>query len=111
MTDDVDVAVEFFRDVPDDMTAEAMRRGDPPQSMTPFAQPWPHDRWPDVPTRVLASRDDRLFPPEFQRRVARDRFGLPVDEIPGGHLVALSWPAELADRLESSLAATNPVPS
>jgi len=62
-------------------------------------------------TRVLASLDDRLFPPEFQRRVAGDRFGLPADEIPGGHLVALSGPVELADRLESSPAATDPVPS
>jgi hypothetical protein len=61
--------------------------------------------------RVLASRDDRLFPPEFQRRVARDRLGLPADEIPGGHLVALSGPVELADRLESSPAATDPIPS
>jgi hypothetical protein len=50
VTDDVDVVVEFFRDVPDDVTAS-------------------------------------------------------------GHLVALSCPVGLADRLESSLAATNPVPS
>jgi hypothetical protein len=67
----------------------------------------PHDRRPNVPTRVVASRDDRPFPPEFQRRVARDRFGFPVDEVP-------SEPprgAEPADRLESSLAATKPVPS
>ena len=73
----------------------------PEQSDTPFEQPWPGDRWPDVPTRVLAGRDDRLFPLEFQRRVAQERLGLPVDEIPGGHLVALSRPRELADRLES----------
>lgn len=51
------------------------------------------------PTRVLAGRDDRLFPLEFQRRVAADRLGLEVDEMPGGHLVALSRPGELADRL------------
>ena len=70
--------VDFFHDVPDDVTAEAMDRGDPAQSMTPFTQPWPLDRWPDVPTRVLAGRDDRLFPLEFQRRVARERLGLPT---------------------------------
>jgi len=81
------------------VTAEAMDRGDPAQSMTPFTQPFPLDRWPDVPTRVLAGRDDRLFPLEFQRRVARERLGLPTDEIPGGHLVALSRPVELAERL------------
>ena len=59
--------------------------------------------WPDVPTRVLAGRDDRFFPAEFQRRIAADRLGLDVEEIPGGHLAALSRPAELADRLLACL--------
>jgi len=40
-----------------------------------------------------------FFPAEFQRRVARERLGLSVDEMPGGHLVALSQPKELATRL------------
>jgi hypothetical protein len=31
--------------------------------------------------------------------VAADRLGLPVEEVPGGHLAALSYPAELAERL------------
>jgi pimeloyl-ACP methyl ester carboxylesterase len=53
-----------------------------------------------VPTRFLQGRDDRLFPVEFQRRQARDRLGIEIDEMPGGHLVALSRPAELVDRLE-----------
>jgi pimeloyl-ACP methyl ester carboxylesterase len=78
---------EFFHDVP--------------QSATPFAEPWPLDAWPDVPTRVLISRDDRFFPAEFQRRVARERLGITPDEMPGGHLVALSQPTELTDRLEA----------
>jgi pimeloyl-ACP methyl ester carboxylesterase len=99
--DDVDVLVDFFHDVPADVTDAAMRRGDPVQSATPFTQPWPLAAWPDVPTRVLAGRDDRLFPLELQRRVAQERLGLPVDEIPGGHLVALSRPRELVDRLET----------
>ncbi len=30
--------------------------------------------------------DDRLFPLEFQRRVVRDRLGIDVDAMPGGHL-------------------------
>jgi alkanesulfonate monooxygenase SsuD/methylene tetrahydromethanopterin reductase-like flavin-dependent oxidoreductase (luciferase family) len=42
-----------------------------------------------------------MFPLEFQRRVARERQGLEVDEIDGGHMVALSHPAEVADRLEA----------
>jgi pimeloyl-ACP methyl ester carboxylesterase len=63
-------------------------------------QPWPLAPWPDVATRVLAGRDDRLFPAAFQRRVARERPGINADEIEGGHLVALSHPQELADRLD-----------
>jgi pimeloyl-ACP methyl ester carboxylesterase len=89
----------FFHDVPAEVTAEAFARGDPPQSSRPFEDPWPLPAWPDVPTRVLAARDDRLFPLDFQRHLARERLGLDADEIPGGHLVALSRPAELADRL------------
>ena len=47
-----------------------------------------------------AGRDDRFFPVEMQRRVVRERLGFAPDEMPGGHLVALSRPRELADRLE-----------
>jgi pimeloyl-ACP methyl ester carboxylesterase len=96
-----DDAVLYFHDVPPDVTAEALRRGEPDQSMTPMSQPWPLTAWPDVPTRVLIGRDDRLFPAGFQRRVARERLGIEADEIDGGHLVALSRPRELADRLET----------
>ena len=91
----------YFHDVPLDVVEAAFRRGEPAQSSTPMGQPWPLEAWPDVPTRVLAGRDDRLFPVEFQRRVARERLGLEADEIDGGHLVALSRPRELAERLES----------
>jgi pimeloyl-ACP methyl ester carboxylesterase len=45
---------------------------------------------------VIAGRDDRLFPLEFQRRVARERLGLDVVEVPGGHLAALSQPEAVA---------------
>jgi pimeloyl-ACP methyl ester carboxylesterase len=48
---------------------------------------------------VLAGRDDRFFPLEFQRRVAAQRLGRPVDEVPGGHLAAVSFPAEMAEQL------------
>jgi hypothetical protein len=48
---------------------------------------------------VLVGRDDRFFPAPFQRRVAEERLGITPDEMPGGHCLALSRPAELADRL------------
>jgi pimeloyl-ACP methyl ester carboxylesterase len=96
-----DDAVLYFHDVPADVVADALRRGDPAQSMTPMSQPWPLTAWADVRTRVLIGRDDRLFPAAFQRRVARERLGIEADEIDGGHLVALSRPRELAERLET----------
>lgn len=96
-----DDAVIYFHDVPPDVRAAAFRRGEPAQSMTPMMEPWPLDRWPDVPTRVLIGRDDRLFPADFQHRVARERLGIEGEEIEGGHLVALSRPRELVERLES----------
>ncbi len=95
-----DDATLYYHDLPADLAAEAQRRTGQGQSSTPMDEPWPLDAWPDVPTRVLACRHDRLFPLGLQRRVARDRLGLAVDEIDGGHMVALSRPAELADRLQ-----------
>jgi len=95
-----DPASLYFHDVPAEITAEAFRRGEPEQSMTPMEQPWPLRSWPDVPTRVLAGRHDRLFPAAFQRRIAQERLGIVADEIDGGHLVSLSRPRELVERLE-----------
>lgn len=69
--------------------------------MTPLDEPWPLEAWPDVPT--LAGRHDRMFPLECQSRIARQRLGLEVDEIDGGHMVAMSNPTELAGCLEAYL--------
>ena len=88
--DDDDIV--YFHDVAAEVREEAFGQGEPQQSWTPMSQPWPRDTWPDVPTRVLVGRDDRLFPADFQRRVARERLGIEADEIKGGHLLALSEP-------------------
>lgn len=93
-----DVGTYFLHDVPQDV----LRAG--PQQMreeveTVFGEPCRFERWPEIPVHVLAGRDDRFFPIEFQRRVARERLGKEVEEVPGGHLVALSNPQGLADRL------------
>jgi len=55
--------------------------------------------WPDVPTRVISAADDRFFPLAFQQRIARERLGVEPLVVPGGHLVALSQPAALAEAL------------
>ena len=93
--DPIDV---FLHDVPPDLAAEALRRGRD-QSGTPLAQPWPLDAWPDVPTRYLLCTEDRMFPPDFTRRMVRDRLGIVPDEIESSHCPALSHPEELAERL------------
>jgi pimeloyl-ACP methyl ester carboxylesterase len=95
-----DLADLFFHDVPPDVVAEAMRRGKH-QSATPFQKPWPLPAWPDVATRFLLCRQDRLFPADFQRRVVRERLGITPDEMDSGHLPALARPDELAARLDS----------
>jgi pimeloyl-ACP methyl ester carboxylesterase len=99
---DFDPVDDFFHDIPPAVREEAFRQGEPPQSDTPFGQPWPLDRWPGVPTRVIQGSDDRLFPLEFQRRVVRSRLGLELEVMPGGHLMALSQPEELASRIRST---------
>ena len=101
MAEPFDPVTEFFHDVPDDITAQAMAATPRRQSDRPFEEPWPLASWPDVPTRFLLCRDDRFFPAAFQRRVVQERLGLVPDEIDGGHLVALSRPEELVDRLEA----------
>lgn len=93
-----DMREVFFHDVPHDLTEVAMTGGGD-QADRPFGDPWPLDAWPDLPTTVLAGVDDRLFPAGFQDRVARDRLGITPRHLPGGHLIALSRPAELARAL------------
>jgi pimeloyl-ACP methyl ester carboxylesterase len=100
-----DPMTTFFHDVPPDVVAEALARGERDQSGTPFEKPWPLDSWPDVPTNFLLCRDDRFFPAEFMRRVVRQRLGIAPDEMDGGHLPALSHPDELVARLEAYRAA------
>jgi pimeloyl-ACP methyl ester carboxylesterase len=93
------MAEVFYHDVDEaTLAANAEYEGVPSRGL--FAEPLPLDAWPDVPTTVLAGRDDRLFPLAFQQRVARERLGLEeVAEIDGGHLPMLARPRELAERL------------
>jgi pimeloyl-ACP methyl ester carboxylesterase len=98
--DPFDAEVVFAHDLPSELAAASLDHVRE-QSATPFEKPWPLDAWPDVPTRFLLCRDDRFFPAEFQRRVVRERLGIVPDEMGGGHLVALSRPEELVERLEA----------
>lgn len=94
-----DPMVGFFHDLPAEVLAHLMAGVErvPPGSL--FTSDPPTRARPAVPTRVLAGHDDRLFPVELQQRVSRDRLGIEAEVIPGGHLLALSRPDELVQRL------------
>jgi pimeloyl-ACP methyl ester carboxylesterase len=98
--EDFDPVETFLHDVPSDVVAESATHVKE-QADVPMAEPWPLERWPDVPTRFILSRGDRLFPRDWQRGVVRDRLGIEPDEIDGGHCPALSRPAELVELLET----------
>jgi pimeloyl-ACP methyl ester carboxylesterase len=94
-----DAQTHFLHDLSPEVLALLMssREEEPADSL--FQTRFPLTHWPDVPTTVLAGRDDRFFPYEFQRRVARERLRLEVEQVPGGHLLALSQPETLVARL------------
>ncbi|WP_433788977.1 alpha/beta fold hydrolase [Actinoplanes sp. CA-252034] len=92
----------FYQDVDPELAAEARARGRA-QSEVRLAEPTPMRAWPNVSTKVLICRDDRLLPTAYLHRIARERLGLVPDEIDGGHTPALSRPTALAERLMSYL--------
>jgi pimeloyl-ACP methyl ester carboxylesterase len=89
----------FYHDVPSELAVEARARARREGSKA-LHEPWPLDAWPETPTRYLLCRDDRMFPPAWARRHARERLGIEAAEIDGGHYVVLSRPRELAERLD-----------
>ena len=97
-SEDFDLDTYFLHDVPPAVVA-AGERHQREEADLAFGQPCAFDRWPEVATTVLAGRDDRFFPLEFQRRIARERLGRETQSLPGGHLIALSEPGALAEAL------------
>jgi pimeloyl-ACP methyl ester carboxylesterase len=93
-----DPATYFLHDLPPEIVkkGEAHER---PEADVAFGEPCRFEAWPAVPIHVIAGRDDRFFPVEFQRRVAQERLPVGVDDLPGGHLLALANPRGLADQL------------
>ena len=100
---DFDPAVYFLHDVPPEVAAAgaAYQR---PEAEAAFGSVCDFAAWPDIPVRAAAGADDRFFPAEFQRGLAASRLGVDADVLPGGHLIALSRPAELTDYLVAGLA-------
>ena len=84
------------------MPADVAASGQPyqrPEADAAFASVCDFGDWPPVTIRAVAGADDRFFPVAFQQALARDRLGIEPDVLPGGHLIALAHPAELASYL------------
>jgi pimeloyl-ACP methyl ester carboxylesterase len=99
LTGNDDPYVTYYHDVPRELAEQALRKERDHPSAAAMNAPWPLDAWPDVPTRFVLGNQDRFFPAEFLRRLARERLGTVPDEIAAGHCAALSRPKELADLL------------
>jgi pimeloyl-ACP methyl ester carboxylesterase len=95
-----DLATYFFHDLPKDIADELIAH-ERDEADIAFSEPATFKAWPEIPLHVVVGQDDRLFPADFQARLAHERLGTTVDMVPGGHLNALSHPRELAERLLS----------
>ena len=87
----------FLHDVDPEVAAEGARHRRSEADIV-FTSVCDFEAWP-TDIRVLAGRDDRFFPVDLQRRIARDRLGIDADVIPGGHLLPLANPRSVADYL------------
>jgi pimeloyl-ACP methyl ester carboxylesterase len=96
---DFDLVTYFLHDVPAIVAAEGDSHQRPEADVV-FASQCDFESWTSLPpVRAVGGADDRFFPIDFQRRVARDRLGIDLDVLPGGHLIALAQPAPLVDYL------------
>jgi len=95
---DIDLHTYFLHDVPPEVAAGGEQH-ERDEAGIVFGEACGFTAWPDIPIHVIAGRDDRFFPADFQRRIAKERLGVAAEILPGGHLMALSHPEALAERL------------
>ena len=93
-----DLETYFLHDVSPELAEESAKH-ERDEADAAFEEPCAFTSWPDVLTTVLAGSADRFFPFAFQQRVARERLGVEVQPVPGGHLNALSEPDAVARAL------------
>ncbi len=100
----------FYHDCPPEAANQAVRLLRK-QGTTPMRETTPLTAWPDVPAEYILGQEDRVFAPDWSRRVAVHRLGVTARELPGGHSPFLARPAQLADELLAAAAAHGLVPS
>jgi pimeloyl-ACP methyl ester carboxylesterase len=103
-----DPYVCFYHDVPRELATQALSKERAHPSAACGDSPWPLEALPEVPTHFVLGTEDRFFPPDFLRRLVKDRLGIVADEIAAGHCMPLSRPKELADILEGYARAPRP---
>ena len=96
---DLDVAREvFYADCSPSVADQAVARLRP-QALYPSSLPCTLSEFPTVPASYVVCSEDRSILPEWSRRVAPERLGADVVELPGSHSPFLSRPSALADVL------------
>lgn len=85
----------------DDATAEAALDRLRPQAAYPNLAPFALAEFPHVACTYVVCNEDQFVGPDWSRRVARERLGAQIVELPGGHSPLLSRPAAVVDVLLS----------
>ena len=94
---DLNLARELLFADCDEPTSQAAVTGLRPQARYPYSAPFSLAEFPTVACTSVICSEDQLVRPEWSRRVARDRLGADIAELPGSHSPFLSRPSALAD--------------
>src|SRR6516164_723558 len=99
----------------DEPTAQAAIKRLRPQAAGGFVLPFSLAEFPAVSCTSIICSEDQLLNGEWAKRIARDRLGADLVELPGSHSPFLSRPSALADVLlhlaETSAEAASPTAS
>lgn len=96
---DLNLARELLFADCDEPTAEAAVNRLGPQARYPYSVPFSLAKFPAVACTSVICSEDQIVRPEWSKRIARDRLGADIIELPGGHSPFLSRPSTLADVL------------
>ncbi|MDT7755393.1 MAG: hypothetical protein QOH27_1291 [Mycobacterium sp.] len=96
---DLELARELICADCEDSVAEAAINRLRPQSSYPNVLPFSLPEFPSASSTYIVSADDRFVDPRWSKRIARDRLGAHLVELPGSHSPLLSRPQALADVL------------
>ncbi|MDP7735677.1 alpha/beta fold hydrolase [Mycobacterium paragordonae] len=98
---DRDIARRLICHDCDDATADGVLDRLRPQAALPNVAPFSLAEFPDVECTYVVCTEDQFVQPDWSRRVARERLGAQIVELPGGHSPLLSRPSAVVDVLLS----------